>query len=417
MQQDSGIPNCYRRIQSPSGIFLDSGNWGRYDFRTNRPVGCRRISAGKYVNPQQARASFLPLCNERSTLVATIFYERDANPDALKGKTIAILGYGSQGHAQAQNLRDSGYKVIVGLEPARGSAQQARADGMVVVAPDEAAKRADWIHVLTPDETQAAVYEQYIKPYLHPGKVLGFSHGFSIHFKTIVPPDDVDVVMIAPKSPGHLLRRVYSEGRGVPSLIAIQQDASKRAHEYALAYAHGIGSTRAGVLQTTFKEETESDLFGEQAVLCGGLTSLIKKGFETLVEAGYAPEIAYFECLHEMKLIVDLIYEGGLGRMRYSISNTAEYGDLTRGEKVVGDETRAAMKRTLADIQSGKFAKEWIEENKNGGKHFAALREKEKQHPIEIVGAELRGMMSWLPKDGKKPAETPKEPTKQVVNA
>ena len=300
-------------------------------------------------------------------LVATIFYEHDAKPEALKGKTIAILGYGSQGHAQAQNLRDSGYKVIVGLEASRPSAQQARADGMVVVAPDEAAKRADWIHVLTPDETQAAVYEQHIKPYLHPGKILGFSHGFSIHFKTIVPPNDVDVVMIAPKSPGHLLRRVYAEGRGVPSLIAIQQDASKRAHEYALAYAHGIGSTRAGVLQTTFKEETESDLFGEQAVLCGGLTSLIKKGFETLVEAGYAPEIAYFECLHEMKLIVDLIYEGGLGRMRYSISNTAEYGDLTRGEKVVGDATRAAMKKTLADIQDGTFAREWIKENKDGG--------------------------------------------------
>ncbi len=329
--------------------------------------------------------------------MATIFYEHDANPDALMGKTIAILGYGSQGHAQAQNLRDSGYKVIVGLDPARPSAQQARADGMVVVAPDEAAKRADWIHMLTPDETQAAVYEQFIQPYLHPGKVLGFSHGFSIHFKTIAPPSDVDVVMIAPKSPGHLLRRVYSEGRGVPSLIAIQH----------------IGSTRAGVLQTTFKEETESDLFGEQAVLCGGLTSLIKKGFETLVEAGYAPEIAYFECLHEMKLIVDLIYEGGLGRMRHSISNTAEYGDLTRGEQVVGDATRAAMKRTLADIQNGTFAREWIKENKDGGYNFASLREREQQHPIEIVGAQLRGMMSWLPKEGKKP----KEPTKQVVNA
>ena len=357
--------------------------------------------------------------------MATIFYERDAKPAALKGKTIAILGYGSQGHAQAQNLRDSGYKVIVGLDPGRASAEQARADGMVVVAPDEAAKRADWIHVLTPDETQAAVYDQFIKPYLHPGKVLGFSHGFSIHFKTIVPPSDVDVVMIAPKSPGHLLRRVFSEGRGVPSLIAIQQDASGHAHELALAYAHGIGSTRAGVLQTTFKEETESDLFGEQAVLCGGLTSLIKKGFETLVAAGYAPEIAYFECLHEMKLIVDLIYEGGLGRMRYSISNTAEYGDLTRGEQVVGDETRAAMKKILADIQSGKFAQEWIEENKTGGKNFAALREKEKKHPIEIVGAQLRGMMSWLPKESKKPAdaaaakkpEQKKGKHKQVVNA
>src|ERR1700758_2893869 len=347
--------------------------------------------------------------------VATVFYEKDANPNALKGKTIAILGYGSQGHAQAQNLRDSGYKVIVGLEPTRSSAQQARADGMVVVGPDEAAKRADWIHVLTPDETQAAVYEQYIKPYLHPGKVLGFSHGFAIHFKTIEPPKDVDVVMIAPKSPGHLLRRVYTQGGGVPALLAIHQDASGRAQEYALAYANGIGSTRAGVLQTTFKEETESDLFGEQAVLCGGLTSLIKKGFETLVEAGYQPEVAYFECLHEMKLIVDLIYEGGLSRMRYSISNTAEYGDLTRGHQVVGDATRAAMKQTLARIQDGSFAREWIEENKTGGKKFAALREAEKKHPIEEVGAKLRAMMSWLQKDAKKATPAPHEEPK-VVN-
>src|ERR1700740_105622 len=308
-------------------------------------------------------------------MAVTIFYERDAKPEALKGKTIAIIGYGSQGHAQAQNLRDSGHKVIVGLPPNRSSAEQARADGMVVVAPDEAAKRADWVHMLTPDETQAAVYEQYVQPFLHPGKILGFSHGFSIHFKTIVPPSDVDVVMIAPKSPGHLLRRVYAEGRGVPALIAIQQDASGRAHELALAYGYGIGSTRAGVLQTTFKEETESDLFGEQAVLCGGLTSLMQKGFETLVAAGYAPELASFECVHEMKLIVDLIYEGGLSRMRYSISNTAEDGDLTRGEKSVGDETRKAMKEILARIQDGSFAKEWIEENKKGGKNFARLRE------------------------------------------
>ena len=349
-------------------------------------------------------------------MAVTIFYERDANPAALNGKTIAIIGYGSQGHAQAQNLRDSGHKVIIGLDPNRQSAKQARADGMVVVAPDEAAKRADWIHVLTPDETQGELYDQFIKPYLHPGKVLGVSHGFSIHFKTIVPPNDVDVVMIAPKSPGHLVRRVYSEGRGVPSLIAIHQDASGHAHELALAYAHGIGSTRAGVLQTTFKEETESDLFGEQAVLCGGLTSLIKKGFETLVDAGYAPEIAYFECLHEVKLIVDLIYEGGLGRMRYSISNTAEYGDLTRGEQVVGDATRQAMKKTLADIQSGKFAQEWIAENKAGCPNFNKLREAEKQHPIEIVGAQLRSMMSWLPKEGKKAAPAAEQP-KQVVNA
>jgi len=344
-------------------------------------------------------------------MAVTIFYERDARPDALKNKTIAIIGYGSQGHAQAQNLRDSGHKVVVGLDPARKSAQQARADGMVVVAPDEAAKRADWIHILTPDETQAEMYDQLIKPYLHPGKVLGFSHGFSIHFNAIVPPTDVDVVMIAPKSPGHLVRRVYTEGRGVPSLIAIQQDASVHAHELALAYAHGIGSTLAGVLQTTFREETESDLFGEQAVLCGGLTSLMKKGFETLVEAGYQPEIAYFECIHEMKLIVDLIYEGGLARMRYSISNTAEYGDLTRGPRVVTDEARATMKKILAEIQSGEFAREWINENKTGAKKFNALRESEKKHQVEAVGANLRGMMSWIKKDKKE------APQKQVVNA
>ncbi|MGA8151412.1 MAG: ketol-acid reductoisomerase [Terriglobales bacterium] len=348
--------------------------------------------------------------------MATIFYEHDANPGALKNKTIAILGYGSQGHAQAQNLRDSGYNVIVGLDPNRPSAQQAKADGFTVLSPAEAAKRAAWIQILTPDETQAELYESAIKPALQAGKILGVSHGFSIHFKTITPPADVDVVMIAPKSPGHLLRRVYAEGRGVPSLIAIHQDASGRAHEFALAYAYGIGSTRAGVLQTTFKEETESDLFGEQAVLCGGLTSLIKKGFETLVAAGYQPEVAYFECLHEVKLIVDLIYEGGLGRMRYSISNTAEYGDLTRGNQVVGDTTRAAMQKILADIQNGTFAREWIAENKNGGQKFNALREQEKQHPIEKVGAQLRGMMSWLPKEAKK-AGAAERPPAQVVNA
>lgn len=350
-------------------------------------------------------------------MAAKVLYEHDADTNALKGKTIAILGYGSQGHAQAQNLRDSGYKVIVGLDPERASAQQARADGMVVVSPAEAAKRADWIHILTPDETQAELYEAAVKPFLHPGKTLGFSHGFSIHFKAIVPPDDVDVVMIAPKGPGHLVRRVYTEGKGVPSLLAIAQDATGRAHRNALCYAHGIGATRAGVLETSFKEETETDLFGEQSVLCGGLTSLIKKGFETLVEAGYQPEIAYFECLHEMKLIVDLIYEGGLARMRYSISNTAEYGDLTRGERVVGDETRKAMKEVLARIQDGTFAREWIAENRNGGKNFSALREKERKHPIEEVGAQLRAMMSWLPKEAKKAAAPNNAEQAQVVNA
>ena len=331
--------------------------------------------------------------------MAKVFYERDANPTALRAKTIAILGYGSQGHAQAQNLRDSGYDVIVGLEANRVSARQARADGFEVYPPAEAAKRADWIHLLTPDETQGELYASSIEAHLTAGKILGVSHGFSIHFKTVTPPKDVDVVMIAPKSPGHLVRRVYTEGRGVPSLLADKQDASGRAQEYALCYAYGIGSTRAGVLETTFQEETETDLFGEQAVLCGGLTSLIKKGFETLVAAGYQPEIAYFECLHEVKLIVDLIYEGGLSRMRDSISNTAEYGDLTRGEQAVGDTTRAAMQQILARIQDGSFAKEWIEETRSGGRKFAELREVERHHPIEEVGARLRGMMSWLPKE------------------
>ena len=352
--------------------------------------------------------------------MATVFYQNDANPAALKGKTVAVFGYGSQGHAQAQNLRDSGYDVIIGLEPERASAKTARADGMTVLPPAEAAQRADWIQILTPDETQATFYESAIKPHLHKGKILGFSHGFSIHFKSIEPPKDVDVVMIAPKGPGHLVRRVYAQGGGVPSLLAIHQDASYRAHEYALCYAHGIGSTRAGVLQTSFREETESDLFGEQAVLCGGLTSLMQKGFETLVAAGYAPEIAYFECVHEMKLIVDLIYEGGLSRMRYSISNTAEYGDLTRGEKSVGDETRRAMKEILARIQDGTFAKEWIEENKQGGKNFARLREQAKNHPIEKVGEQLRAMMSWLPdaaKAEKKKAAPLKTGQPQAVNA
>jgi len=349
-------------------------------------------------------------------VAAKVFYEHDVNPKALKGKTIAILGYGSQGHAQAQNLRDSGYKVIIGLDPERRSAEQARADGMVVVSPGEAAKRADWIHMLTPDESQAELYEHAVKPFLHPGKTLGFSHGFSIHFKAIIPPNDVDVVMIAPKGPGHLVRRVYGEGKGVPSLVAIAQNATGAAHENALCYAFGIGATRAGVLTTSFKEETETDLFGEQSVLCGGLTSLIKKGFETLVEAGYQPEIAYFECLHEMKLIVDLIYEGGLARMRYSISNTAEYGDLTRGDRVVGEETRKAMKEILGRIQDGTFAREWIAENRNGGGQFQGLREKERKHPIEEVGERLRAMMSWLPQEAQQPAVKSSEPA-QVVNA
>jgi ketol-acid reductoisomerase len=346
--------------------------------------------------------------------VATVFYERDVKPEVLQNKIIAIMGYGSQGHAQAQNLRDSGYNVIVGLDPERKSAKVAAADGMTVVPPAEAAERADWIQLLTPDETMGDFFESAIKPALKPGKILGFSHGFGIHFKTIIPPADVDVLMVAPKGPGHLVRSVYSQGGGVPALLAIHQDASGQAKDLGLAYAYGIGAIRAGVLQTTFREETESDLFGEQVVLCGGLTSLMKKGFETLVEAGYAPEIAYFECIHEVKLIVDLIYEGGLDRMRYSISNTAEYGDLTRGPRVVPDEARATMKKILSEIQSGQFAKEWIAENKNGCKNFNRLREAEKKLQVEEVGAKLRGMMSWLPKGGKK---APEKPAPQVVNA
>lgn len=331
---------------------------------------------------------------------AKIFYESDANPAALRGKTIAIIGYGSQGHAQAQNLRDSGHRVLIGLEPNRRSAERARQDGFTVLPVAEAARQADWIHILLPDETHAAVYESAIKPHLTAGKILGVSHGFSVHFKTVVPPRDVDVVMIAPKSPGHLVRRVYAAGGGVPSLLAIAQDASGRAHEYALAYAAGIGSARAGVLETTFKEETETDLFGEQAVLCGGLTSLIKAGFDTLVAAGYQPEIAYFECLHETKLIVDLIYEGGLARMRDSVSNTAEYGDLTQGPNVIGESTRQAMKKILERVQDGSFAREWIAENQAGGQNFRRLRERENSLLIETVGAQLRAMMSWLEAGG-----------------
>lgn len=339
--------------------------------------------------------------------MATTYYAHDANPDALKRKTIAVFGYGSQGHAQALNLRESGFNVIIGLDPERGSAKRAKEAGFEVVPPAEAAKRADYLQILTPDETQDLLFEESIRPYLTKGKVLGFSHGFAIHFKTIVPPADVDVVMIAPKGPGHLVRRQYTEGRGVPALVAVQQDASGKAKELALAYAWGIGATRAGVIETSFKEETESDLFGEQAVLCGGLAALIKNGFQTLVDAGYQPEIAYFECLHEVKLIVDLIYEGGLARMRYSISNTAEYGDLTRGPRVVGDASRQAMKQVLSEIQSGQFAKEWIAEHRSGCKKFSAMREVEKNLQIEQVGSKLRSMMDWLP-DARK-QETGKE--------
>ena len=341
-----------------------------------------------------------------------IFYDRDAHPELLRGKQIAMVGYGSQGHAQAQNLRDSGYAVVVGLPPGRKSAQQAAADGFQVLPVGEAVRQSDLVQILLPDEHHRAVFEGEIRANLKPNAVLMVSHGFSIHFKQIVPPPTIDAVMIAPKGPGHLVRRVYQQGGGVPALLAVAQNASGKAADYALAYAWGIGATRAGVVKTSFREETETDLFGEQSVLCGGLTSLMKAGFETLVEAGYQPEMAYFECIHEMKLIVDLIYEGGLSRMRYSISNTAEYGDLTRGPQLIGPEVRERMKKILKDIQDGTFAKEWIAENEQGCPNFNRLREAEKQHRVEEVGQQLRSMMAWL-----KQGQTKPEPKPETVGA
>lgn len=327
-----------------------------------------------------------------------VFYDQDADLAVLQDKTIAIMGYGSQGHAQAQNLKESGLNVIIGLRKDSASVPKAEADGFEVTTVAEASNRADIIQILVPDEIQARIYAEEIEPYLTSGKTLMFSHGFNIHFGQIVPPKDVDVVMVAPKSPGHLVRRMFKEGMGVPGLIAVHQDASGRARETAMAYAKGIGCTRAGVFETTFKEETETDLFGEQAVLCGGVSELIKAGFDTLVEAGYAPEMAYFECLHELKLIVDLINEGGLSYMRYSISNTAEYGDYMSGKRVITGETRAEMKKILAEIQSGEFAKKWILENQANRPMFKAMRKREQESQIEQVGAELRKMMPWLKK-------------------
>ncbi len=327
-----------------------------------------------------------------------VYYEQDADLGMLKGKTIAIIGYGSQGHAHALNLRDSGCTVIVGQRPGGANYEKARKDGFEPVTAAEAAAKADGIMLLVPDQHQAAVYRKDIAPHLSAGKALFFAHGFNIHFNQILPPADVDVALIAPKGPGHLVRRVFEGGGGVPCLVAVQQDASGQALAKALAYAKGIGGARSGVIETTFKEETETDLFGEQAVLCGGVSALIKAGFETLVEAGYQPEIAYFECLHELKLIVDLIYEGGLARMRYSISDTAEYGDYTRGPRIVNDETKKEMKRILTEIQEGSFAKEFILENQAGQPHFLAKRRIEATHQVETVGAELRRMMSWLKK-------------------
>ncbi len=327
---------------------------------------------------------------------ATIYYEDDADLGRLSGRTVAIMGYGSQGHAHALNLRDSGVDVIVGLREGSSSRAKAEAEGLRVMTVAEATQAADIMMLALPDTEQAAIYDESIAPNLTAGKAIAFSHGFNIHFGQIEPPADVDVWMIAPKGPGHNVRRTYVEGGGVPALVAIHQDATGDALANALAYAKGIGGTRGGVLTTTFAEETETDLFGEQVVLCGGLTELIRAGYETLVEAGYQPESAYFETLHEVKLIVDFIYEAGISGMRYSISTTAEYGDMSRGPRIITDETRAEMKRILAEIQDGTFANEWIDENRNGLPNYKRMVEEGKQHPIEKVGSELRAMMPWI---------------------
>jgi len=328
-----------------------------------------------------------------------VFHDQDADLAVLKGKKIAVMGYGSQGHAQAQNLKESGMDVIVGL--AKGiddSWEKAEEAGMTVMTVAEAAKQADLIQILLPDELQAKVYAEEIAPYMTEGKALMFSHGFNIHFGQIVPPANVDVIMVAPKSPGHMVRQMYTEGAGVPGLIAVEQDFTGKARDIAMAYAKGIGCTRAGVFETTFQEETETDLFGEQAVLCGGVTELIKAGFDTLVEAGYAPEMAYFECLHEMKLIVDLINEGGLSLMRYSVSNTAEYGDYVVGPRIITEETRDEMRAVLSEIQTGVFAKEFLLENQTNKPFMNAIRKQEKESLIEEVGEEIRSLMPWLKK-------------------
>lgn len=332
--------------------------------------------------------------------MAKMYYENEINEAALKGKKIAIIGYGSQGHAHAQNLKDSGFDVVVGVRPGK-SFDQAKQDGLDVKTVAEAAAEADVIQILLPDERQKAVYEAEIAPNLKPGNALMFAHGFNIHFKQIVPPADVDVFLVAPKGPGHLVRRTYTQGAGVPALFAVYQDATGEARDLALAYGKGIGASRAGMLETTFKEETETDLFGEQAVLCGGTTQLIKSGFETLVEAGYQPELAYFETLHELKLIVDLIYEGGMATMRYSVSDTAEWGDYVSGPRIIDASVKARMKDVLTDIQSGKFAKEWIEENENGRPKYNEYKKAGAEHQIEQVGSKLREMMPFI-NEGKK---------------
>jgi len=325
-----------------------------------------------------------------------VYYENDADLSLLEGKTVAILGYGSQGHAHALNLKESGVDVVVGLRSDSGSRKEAEAEGLRVLDVADAASTGDVVMILLPDEKQGEVWEQEIRDGIAPGNLLLFAHGFTIHFEQIDPPAEVDVAMVAPKGPGHLVRRQFSEGRGVPGLLAIHQDGSGNAKSLTLAYAKGIGCMRAGVIETTFKDETETDLFGEQSVLCGGATELVRAGFETLVEAGYDPRLAYFECLHELKLIVDLMYEKGITGMRDSISNTAEYGDLTRGSKVIGPEVREAMKKVLTDIQSGDFAREWIAENRAGQENFQRMRAEQQGHQVEQVGGELRSMMPWI---------------------
>jgi len=325
-----------------------------------------------------------------------VFYDKDADTKHIKGKTVAIIGYGSQGHAHANNLKDSGVDVMVGLRDGSSSRDKAMKAGLKVAPVANAVKGADVVMILAPDEKQAAIYTAEVAPNLKQGAALAFAHGFNIHFGFIEPRKDVDVFMVAPKGPGHLVRSTFREGGGVPCLIAVHQDASGTARDTALAYASAIGGGRAGVIETTFKDECETDLFGEQAVLCGGLTSLVQAGFETLTEAGYPPEMAYFECLHEIKLIVDLMYEGGIANMRYSISNTAEYGDYTRGPRIITEQTKAEMKKILKEIQSGDFAREWMAESEAGAKHMAELREKGAKHPIEAVGARLRDMMPWI---------------------
>ncbi len=329
--------------------------------------------------------------------MATVYYEKDSNPQLLQGKQIVIFGFGSQGHAHALNLRDSGYSVAVCLKEGSPSISKVQNAGLPLFTdPKLAAQKADLAMIVVPDEHQKALYEEHLKDNLKKGAALFFAHGFNIHFKRITPRPDLDVILIAPKGPGHLVRDQYQEGKGVPCLIAVEQNASGQAKNLGLAYAYGIGGTRAGVIETTFKEECETDLFGEQAVLCGGVSALIQAGFDTLMQAGYQPEVAYFECLHEVKLIVDLIYAGGIANMRYSISDTAEYGDLTRGPRVIDSRTRETMKKILEEIQSGEFAREYIQENESGRPHFQALRKAGENHPIEKVGAQLRSMMPWL---------------------